>query len=75
MLDNKYKSMSIDSFFKEQLDIIRKKENCLFNLFEKKELSSIGNKIYKAITINNPNFIYRAPLVQSIGAKLYKFLT
>lgn len=75
MLDNKYESMSIDSFFKEQLDIIRKKENFLFSLLEKKSFNSIGNKIYSAVTCKEPNFIYRAPLLQSIGAKIYKILT
>lgn len=75
MLDNKYKYMDIDSFFKEQLDIIRRKEKMFFGIFEKKKLNSIGNKIYDAITSNNPNFIYRAPLLHSIGAKIYKILT
>ena len=75
MLDNKYKNMDIDSFFKEQINLIRKKETFIFNLLEKKEFSSIGNKIYCAINSNNYKFIYRAPLFQSIGAKIYKFLS
>lgn len=75
MLENKYKYMDIDTFFNEQINIIRKKEKLFFTIFEKKKLNSIGNKIYLAITSNNPNFIYRAPLTHSIAAKIYKFLT
>lgn len=71
MLENKYKYMSIDSYFKNMIKEIRKKENILFTLLEKKRLSSIGNKIVDAINSNNPKFIYRAPLLQSIGAKIY----
>ena len=75
MLDNKYKYMDNNSLFNKQLSIIRKKENFLFNLLEKYDLSSIGNKIAKAITCNSPYSIYRAPFLQSIGAKIYKILT
>lgn len=71
MLDNKYKEMILDSYFKSQIEIIRKKENILFNLLEKNSYASIGNKIIKAIKCDNPKFVYRAPLLQSIGAKIY----
>lgn len=71
MLENKYKYMGIDSYFKDMIKEIRKKENVLFTLLEKKRLSSIGNKIVEAVNSNNPKFIYRAPLLQSIGAKIY----
>ena len=47
------------------------KENLFFGLLEKHDFSSIGDKIYKAIRSNNPNFIYRAPFFQSIGARIY----
>ena len=43
-----------------------------FNLFEKENLNSIVSKIEKAVVIDNPKFIYRAPLLQVIGAKLYQ---
>ena len=59
------------SSINEQLENIRAKENILFGLLEKHDFSSIGNKIYKAIRKNNPNFIYRAPFFQSIGARIY----
>lgn len=71
MLENKYKYMSIDSYFKDKIKEIRKKENVLFTLLEKKRLSSIGNKIVEAINSSNPRFIYRAPFLQSFGAKIY----
>lgn len=70
MLENKYKDMS-NGYFKEELNLIRAKENLLFSLFEYKSLDSIVNKIYKAITIDNPKFIYSAPISQHLFAKLY----
>lgn len=69
MLDNKYNN--IDSYFNEQIKLIRKKENLIFSLLEKKKYDSIGNKIVKAIKCNNPKFIYRAPFFQSLGTKIY----
>ena len=71
MLENKYKYMDIDSYFQSQIKEIRKKENLLFNLLEKKNLSSIGNKIVSAVNDKNPKFIYRAPFFQSLGTKIY----
>ena len=75
MLDNKYKYMNIESYFNNQINQIRKKENLFFRLLEQYDFSSISNKIYKAITCKYPKKIYRAPFFQSIGAKLYKILT
>lgn len=72
MLENKYDWMSEKSYFKEELDLIRKKENIFFNLFEKKKLNSIVSKIEKSVLEENPKFIYRAPLLQVIGVKLYQ---
>ena len=71
MLENKYKYMDIDSYFKKQIEIIRKKENFIFSLLEKEKMNSVGNKILKAIYSDNPKFIYRAPLLQNIGARIY----
>ena len=71
MLDNKYKYMDIDSYFKSQIALIRKKEKVLFSLLEKQRLNSIGNKIIKTIETDHPKFLYRAPLFQSLGAKIY----
>lgn len=71
MLENKYEDMK-NSYFKEELELIRKKENLFFSLLEKQELDSIVNKICKAIKIKNPKFIYRAPFIQVVGVKLYQ---
>lgn len=73
MLENKYKDMD-NGYFKEELELIRTKENLIFNLFELKSYSTITNKIYKAITTDNPKFIYKAPLLHVIGSKIYQIL-
>ena len=72
MLENKYDWMIKDSYFKSQLNDIRKRENLLISILEKRNLDSITNKIVEAINIQNPKFIYRAPISQVIGAKLYQ---
>lgn len=74
MLDKKYDDMDINSYFNNQIETIRKTENIILTLFEKKNLNSIVNKITKAIIKENPKFIYRAPITQSIFAKIYNLL-
>lgn len=71
MLNNKYDWMEKDTYFKNELELIRKKENIFFSIFEYYSLNTIVKKIIKAIESKNPNFIYRAPLNQVITAKLY----
>ena len=71
MLENKYKDMD-KGYFKDELELIRNKENLIFNLLELNSYSSITNKIYKAITSEKPKFIYKAPLLHVIGAKIYQ---
>lgn len=73
MLENKYKDMN-KGYFKDELDLIRAKENLLFNLFELNSYSSVTNKIYHAITSNNPKFIYKCPFLQVLGTKIYQIL-
>ena len=73
MLNNKYDWMHINSYFSKEIEEIRRKENIFFNMFEKRCLNSIVNKIEKAITSNNPRCVYRAPLSQAIFAKIYSF--
>lgn len=73
MLDKKYDWMCIDSFFKNQINLIRKSENIFLTLFEKQKLNSIVKKIIKAIK-NKPHKIYRAPFIQAVGAKIYNIL-
>ena len=67
MFNNKYDT-NFDNLFKEELELIRKKENIIL-FFEKKNLNSIVNKLEESI--NGDKFIYRAPLLQVVGAKLY----
>lgn len=72
MLENKYDWMKNKSYFENELWLIRKRENLFFGLLEKKKLNSIVSKIEKAVQKDNPKFIYRAPFLQVIGAKLYQ---
>ena len=71
MFDNKYDS-NFDNLFKEELELIRLRENLLMFFLEKKNLRSIVNKIEKAI--ENDKFLYRAPLLQSVATKIYNIL-
>lgn len=71
MLDNKYPLQN--NYFDEIIKTIRKKEKVFFNLFEKKNLKTITNKIYRCITSEKPKFIYSAPISQYIFSKIYQF--
>ena len=71
MLENKYPAMK-NSIFKDKIKEIQSREYLFWNILEHKNLNSISNKVYKAITKKNPKFTYSAPLLQSIGAKLYQ---
>lgn len=73
MLENKYKDMT-NGYFKEEIEMIRKKETLFFRLLEHQEYKSIVKKINKAILSEHPKFIYRAPFFQSVGAKLYQII-
>lgn len=69
MFMNKYDS--IDSYFNNVISLIKLKENLILKYLGKKDFNSIVRKIVMAIESENPKFIYRAPLSQVIGAKLY----
>lgn len=71
MFENKKEDM-LDNLFKEEIEIIRAKEKLLLKLLEQNHFYSITNKIIKAIDSNHPKFIYKAPFIQGIGAKLYQ---
>ena len=69
MVQNKEK---LDFYeFNEDKESIIENQQKLFSLFEKEDLSSIVNKMYKAIISDNNKLIYRSPLFHSLGAKLY----
>lgn len=70
ILENKYDDYS--SYFDECINVIRKREKMILKLLEKKKLDSITNKIVNAIKSDKPKFIYRAPITQVIGAKIYE---
>lgn len=68
--DKKYEFMDNDSFFKSQIELIRKVENAYLFLFERRKLKSIANKIYEAITIDKPKFRYSAPFSHNLFSKI-----
>lgn len=72
MVENK--SILKNKVFTEDIESIIENQKKQFNLIEKKNLSSIVNKMYKAIESNTNKLIYRAPFIQVIGAKLYMLL-
>jgi len=72
MFDKKY-DLDIDSYFNNQIKLIKKSENLVLKLFEKRKLDSIVNKIVKAINSENPRFIYSAPFTQNLFAKIISF--
>lgn len=72
MLDNKYDKMNIDTYFKEQIEWIKKYETPLFYLLETKNLDGIAKKIVKAATSKNPKAIYRTRPLQIITTKLFQ---
>lgn len=68
--DKKYEFMNHESFFKKQIELIRKSENIYLWLFERRSLNSISNKIYEAITAFKPRFRYSAPFSHNLFAKI-----
>ena len=71
MLENKYDWMEEKTYFKEELEIIKKYENYIFSTFESKNFKTIVQPIVKAIEKKKSPFLVRAPLYQILGAKLY----
>lgn len=72
MLENK--DRDYQSYFDDCIKIINAKENLMLRILEHRDLTSITNKIVKAIHERNPKFIYRAPFMQSIGSKIFELL-
>ena len=69
--DKKYEFMDYNSFFDSQIEFIRNVDNICLLLFEKRDLKSIVNKIYKAVTASNPHFRYSAPFSHNLFAKIF----
>ncbi len=74
MLQDKYGWMEKKSYFKEELEMIRKKETIFWNLLEKRKLNSIVKQIVKCIKSDNPKFIYSAPKLQRVVTKIYNII-
>jgi len=71
MFENKYPAMNIDSYFKSQIELLRRRETFVHNFMEKKKLDSIVKQILLAISNTTGRFLYRAPISQVIFVKLY----
>lgn len=69
MIENK--ELLNNDIFLEPVEEIINKQNKLFSYIESKNINSIVNKMYNAIISDNNKLIYRAPLIQVIGIKLY----
>lgn len=71
MFENKYPELETDDFFNSILDFLYKQDELLIKL-ACKNTTSIALQIKKAILKEHPRFIYRAPLIQVVGAKVYQ---
>ena len=69
--DKKYDFMDSNSFFDTQIELIRRAENICLWLFEKRNLKSISNKIYEAITTLRPRYRYSAPFSHNLFTKIF----
>lgn len=73
MLENK--ELLNNKIYIEDIESIIGNQKKIFSLIEKKRLNSIVTKMINAIESNNNKLIYRAPLIQVLGAKLYMLLS
>lgn len=71
MIEDKYERMTIDTYFKKQLDWLKKYETPFYHLLETKNLNGIANKIVKAATRKHPNKTYSSRISQILFVKLY----
>lgn len=70
MIEDKYEWMKEKSYFKEELERIKKKENIFLKIIEYKKTETITKQIINAIKKDN-KFIYSAPIEQRLLAKIY----
>lgn len=71
MLENKYPEIETEKYFNNIIDFIRLQDQIILGI-SKKNLAFISNKICEAIDSKKPRFIYRAPLLEVISAKLFQ---
>ena len=71
MIDNQEKYLKEQAYFSSFYSEIRNKQRAFFQFFGKKSLASIEKKMVSASLSHSNKFIYRAPILQVLGAKLY----
>ena len=69
MFDEAYDTLNI--YFKNKKNVIINRGKLIHKFIEKKNFDSIVKKIIKAINSTGNKFIYRAPFLQVVGAKIY----
>lgn len=74
MTENKYERMTIDTYFKKQLEWLKKYETPFYHLLETKNLNGIANKIVKATIVEKPKMVYQSRISQVFFVKLYHLL-
>ena len=73
MLDNKYTWMNKESYFKNYIELIKRRENKIFHIIERKKLKSVVKTMIRAIESKNPKFLYQVPKSYGMMAKIYNF--
>ncbi len=71
MIDNYEKYIKKDAYFSSLYPQISRKQRIFFRFLSKKDLTSIEKKIVTSCLSDSKKFIYRAPILQVLGAKLY----
>lgn len=71
MLENKYPEVEMESYFNKIIELLHMQDQMLLRL-SRKNLTSISNKICEAIDSKKPKFIYRAPFIEVVTAKLFQ---
>ena len=71
MLENKYPEVEMESYFNKIIELLHMQDQMLLRL-SRKNLTSISNKICEAIGSKKPKFIYRAPFIEVVTAKLFQ---
>lgn len=72
MFEDKYDRKSFQKYFDAQIAQLQKREYWVEHYLEKKRLDTIVKKIREAIEAEHPKKIYRSPLLQVLGSKIYQ---
>jgi len=72
MIAKKYEWMRRGSYFQDQLDSLKAREQRMFALLELRSTAPIVRKIVQAAEANRPRFRYSAPWWQSAGVQLLR---